>query len=183
MLRGGQDDLRLLCVAILLATATACVNIPDNYRPPIQRKPMAGPDTSQLKHFVSMSDPAAPAHILRDIAQHVDEGGWRWTGQRPMLRFVVKKKKNMRFVMDFTLPDFVIRQTGPLTISFLVNGKLLDKVRYDTEGGKQYVKPVEPSIFTASEDVVVTAELDKVWVSPEDGSKLGIILSRAGFLD
>ena len=72
--------------------------------------------------------------------------------------------------------------TGPVTISYIVNGRLLDKVRYDTPGAKHFEKPVDSSWLKANADTVVTMELDKAW-TPEPGVKLGVTLTRAGFLD
>jgi hypothetical protein len=159
------------------------VSQPDYYAPPEQRRPMAGPDTSRLKHFIAMNDPGAGDHILRDVNEAVEGNAWRWTGQRPMLRFVVPKVDGLRLVMEFAFNSETMAATGPVTVRYLVNGHLLDTVTYAKEGGQRFEKAVPREWLAGGEDVVVAAELDKVWVSPDDGAKLGIILSRAGFLD
>jgi hypothetical protein len=172
---------RLFSLAALAALCS-CVNQPDYYAPPKQREAFAGPDTRHLQHFIKMNDPYAEAHFLRDVGPLENES-WRWTGQRPTLRFVVPKIPKLRFVMDFGLSSETMKQTGPVTITYYVNGRVLDQVTYESEGQKRFEKIVPPDWLKDGEDVVASAELDKVWVSPEDGNKLGVTLVGAGFLD
>jgi hypothetical protein len=169
-------------VATVLVTLLGCVDYPETYAPPVQRKAMAGPDTSGIGYFVTMTDPNATAYFVSGIYETLEGNSFRWTGQRPTLRFVLTTVKHLKFVMDFGTSDATMAQTGPLTISYYVNGRLLDKVRYDTAGAHHFEKAVDPSWLEAGGDTLVSAELDKVWVSPEDGGKLGITLSRAGFM-
>ena len=172
----------LLWAGVVLALLLAgCVTQPEVYAPPMQRKPAAGPDTSRLKHFVAMNDAAADDHILRDINRAVEGGTWRWTGPKPTLRLVLPKTRNLRFVMDFSISGETMRQTGPLTIIFYVNGHVLETVKYDSAGEKHFEKPVAASWLYAG-DNVVSAELDKVFIAG-DGARLGVVLARAGFRD
>jgi len=174
---------RFLFAAVAVAgwlAVCSCVNIPTTYAPPIQRKPILGPEVGDIGHFIAMSDARAPAHIVRDISEAVEGGSWRWTRQYPTLRFVLPTTKNLSLVMDFSISNETFVLTGPIVISWWVNGRLLDKVRYDSPGEKHFQKPVDASWLKAGADTVVTAELDKVWVAP-DGAKLGIILTRGGF--
>jgi hypothetical protein len=149
----------------------------------MQRKALAGPDTSNLKHFVAMADEHAEEHFLRDINPTLESGAWRWTGQKPTVRLVLKSTRRLRFVMDFGFNGETMKQTGPVTITFWVNGKVLDKVRYDEPGTKHFEKPVDESWLYKNGDNVVTAELDTVYVAEADGAKLGVTLTRLGFLD
>jgi len=160
-----------------------CVSIPDTYAPPIQRQPMTGTDLGKLGHFVAMSHPDAPKYFVGDIGEALENGAWRWTGQKPTLQFVLTTVRDLRFMMDFSIAEATFAETGPVTISFYVNGRLLDRVRYDSPGEKRFEKPVDPSWLRLGADNIVTAELDRVWVSPEDQVKLGIILNRAGFVE
>src|SRR5262245_7901526 len=164
-------------IGVLLAVCLcfpACVSIPDTYAPPMQRKALAGPDTTNLKHFIAMADEHAEEHFLRDVNSALESGAWRWTGQKPTVRFFLKSTRRLRFAMDFGLNGETMKQTGPVTIIFWVNGKVLDKVRYDEPGGKHFEKPVDESWLYKNGDNVVTAELDKVYVAEADGARLGI---------
>ena len=172
---------RAVLIGLLLA-ATGCVNIPDTYAPPMQRRALAGPDTSHLKHFVAMGDEHATDHFLKDVSPSLEGGVWRWTGQTPTLRFVLTRVRNLRLVMDFSISGETMKQTGPLTITYWVNGKALDKVLYEKPGEQHFEKPV-PEKWLYDGDNIVTAELDKVYIAEADGAKLGVTLVRIGFLD
>jgi hypothetical protein len=167
------------CLLLLLA---ACVKIDDTYAPPIQRRPVSGPDTSRLKHFIAMNDPAAEDHFLRDVGPLEGES-WRWTRQNPTLRFVLPSTRGLKLLVEFGIHDDTLRSTGPLTITYLVNGHVLDRVRYEKSGGQSFQKAVPSEWLGDGEDVVVKVALDKVYVAPADGAQLGVTLARAGFVE
>lgn len=173
--------MKLLLVSLCLALA-ACVNIPDSYAPPVQRHPVSGPATSRLKHFIAMNDPAAEDHFLAGIGP-LENGAWRWTRQNPELRFVVPSPRGLSFVADFAISSDTLKETGPVTITYFVNGHALDSVRYGKDGAQHFEKSVPTEWLTGSVDVVVKLALDKVYVSPTDGVQLGVTLVRAGFVE
>lgn len=165
---------------LLFLLLASCVKQDETYAPPYQRHPLAGPDTSRLKHFVAMNDPDAPAHFVRDVSDQLQGNLWRWTAQRPLLRFVLPKQaKNLKLVMDFTIPGDVMKQTGPITITYFLNQHQIDQITYKEPGEQHYEKPVDPK-WLAAEDNLVSAELSKVFVG-DDGARLGLALTRAGF--
>lgn len=168
--------------AVLLVSLCGCTKIPDSYAPPVQRHPVAGPDTSRLKHFIAMNDPAAEDHFLGGIGP-LESGAWRWTRQNPTLRFVVPTPNGLKFSADFSLSSDTMKETGPITITYFVNGRTLDTVRYEQPGGQHFEKAVPPEWLAGSEDVVVKLALDKVYVAPADGAQLGLTLVRAGFTE
>jgi len=167
--------------ALLLALLTGCVNMPETYAPPMQRKPLAGPDTSKLKHYVAMNDPLAMEHVLRDVNPALEGELWRWTGQKPTFRFYLPTVRRLRFEMHFSIHSDTMKQTGPLTVSYFINGRPLDKITYDKPGEQHFEKPVDPSWLLKNSVNVASAELDKIFVAPEDGAQLGLTLIRVGF--
>ncbi len=171
-----------LFVAMSLSLA-ACVSIPDTYAPPIERRPVTGYEANTIRSVVYMNDASAQAYILRDVSPTLEAGAWRWAFQRPELRFVLVRTEGVKLVMDFAIADATFKQTGPVTLSFFVNGQLLDKVRYDEPGNKHFEKPVPSEWLHAGEMNIMAAEIDKLYVSPQGGGKLGFILSRAGFIE
>jgi hypothetical protein len=168
---------RVVIAAVLLA---GCADIKETYAPPAQRKSLAGPDTSQLKHFIAMTDPAADAHILRDISE-ATESPWRWTGQKPTLQFYLPEIRHLKFVMVFAFSQETLKQTGPVTITYFVNGRQLDRQMYSKAGEVRFEKEVDSSWLLKDSVNVASAEMDKVYVAPEDGAQLGVTLIRAGF--
>lgn len=169
----------LLAAAALLIAA--CRFEPEAYPPPIQRSDTLTP-ARPYRHFISMNDPDAMRYCLRDVSPALENGLWRWSGERPTFRFVLRQIEGLRFTMDFSIAGAVLEQTGPQTVSIFVNGRLLGRARYSEHGEQRFEKAVDPAWLKAGEDTIVTAVIEPVWVSP-DGTRLGVILIRAGFVD
>ena len=157
----------------------ACYRLPETYSPPEQRHPASGENLKVAALMVDMGAPDAPAHIVKDILDGPDP--WRWTGKHPTLRQLLITTQGVKFSADFTLWPEAMKQTGPVTISFFVGDNLLDRVRYDTPGYKHFEKPVPPDWLQTATDTVISAEIDKLYVAPQDGKTFGFILSRMGF--
>jgi hypothetical protein len=168
--------------AALLAAMTGCVSIPDTYAPPEQRKPLSLDEPSGLKSFIRLNEASAPIHFVRDVRKNLEGGTWRWTAQKPTLMFNLTSTKDKHLVVDFAVPDIVFSKTGPVDISFRVNGHLLDKIHYDKPGSQHYDKAVPPEWLRVNVENIVEMEIDKVWVSPEDQVTLGFVLTSVGFL-
>lgn len=168
-----------LCGWLLLA---GCSSIPDTYAPPIQREPLYGPQGGALGHFVNMSAPNADLYIVGGILPGEPGSPWRWTGKRPELRFHLPVTSNLRFVMDFSVPETTFPQRGPVTVSVFINGRLLDKVRCAKHGEVHFEKAVPADWLRTDASTIAAAEIDKVWIASGDGAQLGFILIRAGFV-
>ena len=166
-----------------LALLSGCVREPDWFNPPPQRESLDGGRASGLRHFVTMSEPDADRHILRDVIPGEPGGMWRWTGQKPALKFHLPGISNLRLVVDFALAGNTMTHTGPVKVAFSVNGRVLERVKYDSAGQKHFEKPVDDSWLARDGDNIVNIELDKVYVAEADGVRLGMILMRGGFLD
>ncbi len=160
----------------MLALA-ACSSLPDTYAPPVQREPLQLAERSALGPYISMGAPNAGAYIVRDIADTAAAGTWRWAFRRPELRFFVPANP-VKFAMDFALAGQIF--SGPVTLSVFVNGKLLDRFRYEKPGSYRLEKAVPPELIEAGAENRVTIESDKVWTS-KDGPPLSFILVSAGF--
>lgn len=129
-----------------------------------------------------MSDPSADLHIVRDVSDTVEGGSWRWTYERPELRFWLDSTANLKLAVDFQCSGLTLEKTGPVTISFYVNNRLLGSTRCAEAGGYHFEKAVPPSWVNTTAPVSVAAQADKFWIAPSDGKKLGFILIKAGFI-
>jgi hypothetical protein len=156
----------------------ACQNMPEPYAPPAQR-PVFAETRPRSERMVNMGDPDAPRRFVQDIFLGEAEAGWRWTNQRPTVKVLVSPSEPLKYAIDFTVPEVTFKDTGPVTLSFYVNDHLLDRVEYTSHGSKHFEKPVPPDWLTPAEQTLA-AEIDKVWMAKEDGSKLGFILVRIG---
>ena len=165
------------CTPVLMASA--CRNTPGPFAPPVQRQPLGDFRPYRFSAIVDMSDEDAKTHFVQGLTSNATPT-WRWTGQRPTVRIRMRSADNLKYTIDFAIGEAMLRNTGPLTVSFLVNDVVLDRVRYQHEGVQHFEKAVPPGLVTAGQDVTVGAEIDKPWVPPEGGPQLGIILMRIG---
>jgi hypothetical protein len=165
-----------LCCLLCLA---ACDRLPESYPPPEQRQPVAGLNPSPDAMMVSMDNPDAGLLIVKDI---YPAGGnpWRWTLREPTVKVLVLATSNIKFSVDFTIWDEGFKSTGPVGISFLVNGKLLDTVRYTTPGNKHFEKPVPADWLTVNSESTVALLVDNLYIAPADKAQFGVILTRLG---
>ena len=88
---------------------------------------------------------------------------------------------NLTVRVDFSIAEATFRETGPVSIAFSLNGKLLEKLRYENSGEKRFEKSVPDGWVKRGENATLAFEIDPVYVSPTDGARLGVILTRAGF--
>jgi hypothetical protein len=159
-----------------------CTSLPDTFPPPAQRQPLTVPPSTPFGYFVAMSDPNAEAYIVQGFAD-ASEGSWRWAHDHPVLRFYVPEVPRVNFTMDFSLPEQTFRETGPVTLTFTLNGKLFDRVRYEHAGQQHYSRAVPPEFLHKNGVNLVAIDPDHVFIAKADGAKLGFILSRAGFAE
>jgi hypothetical protein len=157
----------------------ACRNMPGPFAPPVQRQPLADFRPYRMSAIVNMSDDDAKTHFVQDITA-IQTASWRWTGKRPTVRVRMRSADNIRYTIDFAIAETTLLATGPVTVSFLVNDRVLDRARYTRAGSVHFEAPVPAGWVAAGQDVTVGAEVDKVWVPPEEGPKLGMILVRMG---
>ena len=169
-------------IALALLLLAGCSRAPDSYPPPIQRKPLADLEESASGILIEMSDANAGAHFVRDISLGLEGGRWRWTTQRPELKFFLESTKGLKLVWDFSVAEVTFKETGPVTVSFFVNGKPVGRLPCPKPGDYRFEQPVREDLLRAKEDNTIAAQADKLWVSQSDGVKLGFTMTRAGFL-
>ncbi len=169
-----------IAVAILALLLCACDRLPETYSPPEQRQPQTlTPDPYAM--MVEMNDPDAAQHIVKDIYEPFGSP-WRWTAKQPTVKVLVDSADSVKLSADFAIWDDGFKQTGPLELSFLVNGHVLDKVKYTTPGYKHFEKAVPAAWLSADTESNISVDVDKLYVSPQDGKQFGLILTRIGFV-
>jgi hypothetical protein len=132
--------------------------------------------------MLEMDDGSVDRHIVQDVSKGPSDAAWRWTGQNPVVKLEILGASGFKYHADFTLADVTFRETGPVSITFFVNGHELGTVRYDTSGSKVFEAPVPPSWLHPGAENTLSALIDKVYISKQDGAKLGFILSRIGLV-
>jgi hypothetical protein len=175
----APDHLAYLAVTLWFLGTTSCDRLPQSYAPPRQRAAITSPSPGPQAMLVEMTDPQAALHIVKDI---YDPGSapWRWTAQNPAVRILPISTDSLKFQADFTISDESFKTTGPLEITFLVNDRPLDKVRYTSSGAKHFESPVPAAWLSTDSEATLALFIDKLYVAPPDGKKFGVILTRMG---
>jgi hypothetical protein len=174
---------RTLRPALLpIILCAGCTRLPESFAPPPQRAALTVPRSGALGYFFSMSDRNADEYLVKDVASE-GPGTWRWVYDHPELRFFVPDVPRHKFAMVFSIPERTLRDTGPVTLTFRVNGRVLDRLRCEKAGEQHYAHDVPAGMLRAGAINLVAIDPDPVWVSKADGGRLGFILSRAGFTE
>ena len=172
--------MRFTLVAALLLTG--CISQPQLYAPPVQREPMLdGKPPQRPKDMLRMSDRETDAFIVQDIPKGGNDP-WRWTGKRPTVRLYVTDTAGRKLVADYSIAEATLKDTGPVKLTFFVNGQPLATVNEDKQGVKHFEKQVPPEMLKSGADNIFAIEVDKVWIAKEDGAHLGFILAGVGLL-
>ena len=173
--------MRRLALCIALVLSAACQREPLWYPIPRQHTPPPGKDPDLLGQYMLAGDTVSDVYVVQGLGD--PQTGWRWSGERIEMRFRLRNPNPKTFQMRFDVNQVTFKDTGPITITFVINGHVLDKVRYDQPGDKEFKKPVPTEWLDYEAENTFVAEIDKPWASPTDGVKLGIIFKEAGFLD
>jgi hypothetical protein len=172
--------IRTACAFSFILLLTACDRLTETFPPPEQRHPVEGFNPGPESMMVEMNNPDANLRIVKDI-YGATSASWRWSSQNPTVQFLVFSTENLKFVADYAIWDDGFKVTGPLEISFLVNGMLLEKSRFTSPGVKHFEKPVPADWLSVDAPTTIAMFVDKLYVSPHDGKKFGVILVRLGF--
>jgi hypothetical protein len=149
-----------------------------DYPPPDQRPIFEGAPP-RASRVVDMNNPGVEQRIVRDVLGDLHTS-WRWTSKSPAVQIPVRTNQPLNYTIDFAIAGITLKDTGPVTITFLVNNHELGRERYDTEGPRHFERAVPAEWVVVGHDAIVGAEIDKVWTSKSDGTQLGFILSRIG---
>jgi hypothetical protein len=171
---------RILIVVISALLTVSCGRQPGVYAAPPQRALDLGPDPDGPRAFVVMDDPVADDYLVRDISP--EHGFRRWAFTRPELRFRLQDVRHLIFTAEFAIPEVTFKVTGPVRVSYAVNGRTLGTLRCDHAGDFKIEKAVPDGLVESGKFTSVTFEAKPRWVSPEDGAQLSFLLRSAGFL-
>lgn len=168
-------------IVALCGILSGCVNLPEPYAPPAQRPFFEAPP--EATRVLNMADDDAESHFVQDIGAELQGNRWRWTGRRPTIRLRTGSNQKLLYSMDFAIAGATFEKTGPVTLAFYVNDRLLGSASYDAPGAKRFEKPVPADWLVPNENVTLAAEIDKVWTPPQQGSTpLGFLLVALGLV-
>ncbi len=166
-----------------LASLAGCVRAPESYPPPMQRPALPDAEAAPAQMLVSMDAPNAESFFVRDISPALEGGAWRWTNQRPELRFLLRSTANLKAVVEFHVVPATFEKTGPVSVSVFVNGARVGRIDCPKPGPYLFKQPVPSKLLKDNDYNYLAAEIDKVYVSELDGARLGFTLYKAGFIE
>jgi hypothetical protein len=140
----------------------------------------AGPMLSVLR----MNDPAAEAQLARGF-YGLEARKWRWTSSKFAVKLDPPENSASRGAIlkfEFSLPEAVVKQTGPVTLSASVNGSALAPVEYAKPGEYTYTSDL-PSSFLRPRANSLEFTTDKA-LPPSGGDKreLALVATSIGLL-
>jgi hypothetical protein len=170
-------QLLLLVIGALLNVS--CGRLPGVFAVPPQRGSDLGGDPGGPRAFITMDDPQVEDYLVNDISP--ERGIRRWAFTRPELRFRVQDTRHLIFTAEFAIPAVTYKVTGPVTVSYAVNGRTIGSIRCGHAGDFRLEKPVPDGLVEPGKSVRVTFEANPRWISPDDGAQLSFLLRSAGF--
>ena len=107
----------------------------------------------------------------------VEDGGWRWT-KGIFTITLVRPDFEAEGVLELNIAEASIARLGPLTLSVVVDGKIVGKQQYSEAGRQRLVWRMEPIAGGAGErPVTMRFELDRYFKPGEvDQRELGVIV-------
>jgi hypothetical protein len=132
--------------------------------------------------WVETDRAGATRHYLRDIEPGAEPTRWRWTAEKPLFLFYAPARAGVRFKMDFVIHSMTFKQTGPLRMTVRINGKELGQRAYNSPEDQTFEQAVPAEMLRADGVALVETALDKYYIAPADGQKLGYLFVRGGFI-
>ena len=166
----------MVSIALCLS---GCAEAPDGFPLPAQRAPLPEFRSYRQAYVVDMVDAEAEQHIVSDIFGPPG-AKWRWTGKRPTLRIAFGEKLSLDFMMDLVFADLALKDTGPVTVTFHINGHTLASVVYSQSGEHHFEKAIPEEWLERGKEAVLSAEIDKMWREPGRDIDFGMIVESAG---
>ncbi len=131
--------------------------------------------------LVEMSNPFVWDYIVRDISETLEGGAWRWTYERPTLRFSVPQRRGLRVYFELSMPEAILQADGPKTIRFFVGDHQAGMIQVKKPGEVKWETPVLPEWIEPGKPTEISAITTPIYAPKYDMRHLGFILVRAGF--
>lgn len=174
--------MRPAALLVALLTLTACSSEPAFQPIPPQAPDVQASDPPAVPCFFSMTEPRADRAIVHGIPLGLGAGPQRWTADRAAVRCTLPSAGPWLAAMDLYAAEATLRDTGPITLSFTANGREIGRLRCANPGPAQFRAPLPSGLATAGAALILEVSIDKPWISPGDGAKLGVLVAAMGFL-
>ncbi len=130
--------------------------------------------------IINMPESGADIYIVADVLRGAPDAAWRWTNQHPRLQLKLDPAEGWILKAKFITPKVVLDRTGPLTVTFVVNGATVGTETYAADKANEFQVLVPPDVLKRQSPVVFGMDIDKAYLA-EDGVKLCLLLEEIGF--
>jgi hypothetical protein len=147
---------------------------------PEQQPSVTAEDPPDERFYVRMVAHSAGRRIVKDIAEGA--AMFRWTGAEPSIELRVSSPGPWLARMEFAVAEATLRETGPVTVRLFLNDQLLGQQQFRAPGESTLSFPVPDELLAAAGTARLRAQIEPVWVAPDDGARLGVLLKAMGFV-
>ncbi len=138
--------------------------------------------TPRMAATLKMSDPAAPAQLVKGV-YGLEGGAWRWTAGH--FSFLLRSplsaaQHGATLSLGFTIPDVITQKLGPIELTASVGATRLKSETYAKPGPYTFTADV-PAEQLTKDSVTVDFSLDKsIPAGAMDQRELGVIATSVG---
>lgn len=176
-------------LTLLIALTLISCKGPEAQHPPEQTN-AAAVMKSEIKpqdlhrRYVEMIDPDISEHILSDISAPAPNATWLWTFDKPTLRVWTGSGNTARHLLvKMAMVEATMKDTGPVTVRFFVNGEEVGKKQLPKPGSYQFETDVNAGLLKPDDWATLSMTTSPIWTAPKDKKHLGFLLIGAGFRD
>src|SRR5690242_16265577 len=154
-----------LNLGVLLLTGTGCMETMQ----PCKRQPemISNEDVAEIQpavhsHSFTMRNMDATWQLAAGI-YNVENRSWRWTEGNFSIVLATPDQASRRgadLMLAFSIPDVVMRRTGPVTLTAYLNGAEVGTTTYRTSGTQRFSAPIPPDLMKQS-PVAIDFHLDQ----------------------
>lgn len=181
----GLQCCLISCLCILAGAGTGCGDIAR--RSQSQPETISNADVAQYQPVVHSASFAMrnvdTAGQLAGGIYAVEGNAWRWTAGDFGIVLAAPRgtsSKDAHLAFAFSIPDVIIRRTGPITLSACVNGSQVGAATYSTAGSEKF-SAIVPAALLRESPVAVDFHLDKRIPSGVlEGRELGVVAESVG---
>jgi hypothetical protein len=170
-------------VIVSAAALSACGRGVSSVHPPDQFAMPGGLDPQPEVRLITMNGIDAKLAVLAGVDGAGTGEERKWTADKARFRFRVGSFGHRDFYMRYSVHPVTFQQTGPVRLSIAVNGVAFDSFRKDAPGDFEYRRAADDIGIPPYQPFEISIAVDPPYVAPDDGAKMGILLTSIGFLD
>lgn len=137
-------------------------------------------NAASLLSSVEMSQQASGGQLAGDWYAP-EENRWRWMGKAAAVFLAKPRQKPVALRVEFYLSEDHVRAVEAVLLTLELNGKLLDRQKYEAPGSYTYRAVLLPE-QVATERICVRLSVNKTFQPAGEKRLLGLVVSSVGLI-